>query len=65
MNHTKKAEKNIRKNLSKYYKKKNIMFIVPIFILLISCDNGTAQAESKSKVKKDSKINTKTSKKEG
>ena len=29
--------------------KKNIMFIVPIFILLISCDNGTAQAESKSK----------------
>ncbi len=28
--------------------KKNIMFIVPIFTLLISCDNGTAQAESKS-----------------
>ena len=50
--------------------KKNIMFIVPIFILLISCDNGTAQAESKSnnlsdkrgpqsKVKKDSKSNSK------
>ena len=48
--------------------KKNIMFIVPIFILLISCDNGTAQAESKSKnlsnkkdlqskIKKDSKSN--------
>ena len=50
--------------------KKNIMFIVPIFILLISCDNGTAQAESKSKnlsnkkdlqskIKKDSKSNSK------
>lgn len=49
--------------------KKNIMFIVPIFILLISCDNGTAQAESKSdnfsnkrdlqsKVKKDNKSNS-------
>ncbi|MFL3007921.1 MAG: peroxiredoxin family protein [Candidatus Neomarinimicrobiota bacterium] len=49
--------------------KKNIMFIVPIFILLISCDNGTAQAESKSKnlsnkkdlqskIKKDSKSNS-------
>ena len=48
--------------------KKNIMFIIPIFILLISCDNGTAQAESKSKnlsnkkdlqskIKKDSKSN--------
>lgn len=39
--------------------KKNIMFIVPIFILLISCDNGTAQAESRSKVKKDNKSNSK------
>ena len=50
--------------------KKNIMFIFPIFILFISCDNGTAQAESKSnnlsdkrgpqsKVKKDSKSNSK------
>ena len=50
--------------------KKNIMFIVPIFIMLISCDNGTAQAGSKSnnlsdkrapqsKVKKDSKSNSK------
>ena len=49
--------------------KKNIMFIVPIFILLISCDNGTAQAESKSKnlsnkkdlqskIKKDNKSNS-------
>ena len=39
--------------------KKNIMFMVPIFILLISCDNGTAQAESRSKVKKDNKSNSK------
>ena len=27
--------------------KKNIMLIAPMFILLLSCDNGTAQADSK------------------
>jgi peroxiredoxin len=52
--------------------KKKIMFIAPMLLLLLSCDNGTAQADSKSnnlsekivpqsKVKKDNKNNSKNS----